>query len=345
MDFYVRHLEPALLSAREVTARFLGTSRPNLVFVENATFGMNVVASSFALESGDEVLLNNHEYGAVHRIWERATRRFGAKVVSAELVDDDFSSTESLKRALISQVTPRTKLVILSHITSATALIWPLSELVRAFQELGVAVCVDGPHAPAHVDLNLDELNCDFYVASLHKWLCGPLGTGFLYVHPRQQNRFEPLLKSWGRLLPAIPEQWDEEFTWSGTRDPSGYLAIPAAIDFLEGVGLETFRGRALWLANYAEQQLVELSGRKPIASRAEGWYGTMAHVPLPSGDWSQLQNQLYSQFKIETPVIHFDQRWFIRVSSHLYTMRTHIDFLIESLRQLGVRSTSTFST
>ncbi|MEZ6095597.1 MAG: aminotransferase class V-fold PLP-dependent enzyme [Pirellulaceae bacterium] len=335
MDFYVRRLEPLMGEAREKTAQFFGTQPGNFVFVENATFGMNVVAESFPLDSDDEVLLNNHEYGAVHRIWNRRCGKTGSRVASVNLPDSAFESAESLRDALLAGVTPRTRLVVLSHITSAPALIWPLEKIIPAFRERGISVCIDGPHAPAQIELALDNLNADFYVASCHKWLCGPLGTGFLYAHPRNHSIIQPTVKSWGRLLPAMPERWDEEFTWSGTADPSRYLSIPTAIEFMESIGLKTFRDRAYWLASYAEKKIGELTGTKPIADRNAGWYGTMAHVPLPPGDWSQLQDDLFQKYGIETPVIHFDDRWFIRVSGHLYVMTKHIDYLVDALKTL----------
>ncbi len=334
MDFYVRQLEPALWTARTAVAKFVGTTPENLVFAENATFGMNVVADSFPLSSGDEVLLNDHEYGAVHRIWNRRTERTGACVVSATM-PGFFVSAEQLLDVLFCHVNERTRMVVLSHITSPTALIWPVEKLIPAFRERGIAVCIDGPHVPAHISLDIDAFDCDFYLASCHKWLCGPLGTGFVYVHPRQHSIMQPQLKSWGRLLPAMPERWDEEFTWSGTRDPSGYLSLPAAIEFLEQVGLETFRERTYWLAGYAESRLRNMFGTKPLADRADGWYGTMAHVPLPPGDWTSLQEQLWQQFQIEVPIIDFNNRWYIRVSCHLYTTTSQIDLLLAALASL----------
>ncbi len=337
MDFYVRRLENELNRAKASAARFLGTSPSNLVFVENATVAMNVVASSFPLAEGDEILINNHEYGAVRRIWEHIAKTKGAKVVDLHLDDSAFESSEILANRFASAISKRTKIVILSHITSATALIWPLDEIIERLREFDVAICIDGPHAPIHVPLSLDSLKVDFYCASCHKWLCGPLGTGFLYAHPRQQANIEPLVRSWGRLLPAMPELWDEQFLWSGTRDPSGYLALTAAIEFFEHYGAATFRQNAYVMAGYAEDQLREHLGTKPIASRCEGWYGTMAHVPLPPGDWSSLQEDLFQQFKIEVPIIFFDQRWFIRVSMHLYNTLAQVEYLIKSLHQLGV--------
>lgn len=332
MDFYVRQFEPLLLEARQKLGDFLGTARKNIVFAENATFAMNVVADSFPLREGDEVLLNDHEYGAVMRIWERKCARTGATVKVVPL-PERIESAQQVVDSLVAGITPRTRLTIVSEITSPTAIILPVAQIAEAFRQRGVAVCVDGPHVPVQIDLHLDSLNVDFYCASLHKWLCAPLGTGFLYAHPRWHGIVQPQLLSWGRLLPALPENWDEQFTWSGTRDSSLYLSVPAAIDFMtKTVGLETFRSRCYWLANYAREQLMELTGQVPIAPTTGGWYGTMCHVPLPSGDWSRLQSWLWEAHKIEVPIIHFNSRWFVRVSSHLYNTTSQVDRLVRAI-------------
>jgi isopenicillin-N epimerase len=337
MDFYVRQFEPLLIEARRSLAQFVGTKFENLVFTENATFAMNVVADSFRLNAGDEVLLNDHEYGAVHRIWERACARAGASARSVTLANP-MESREQVIESIISAISPKTKLVIVSHITSPTAIILPVEQITAACRDREVAVCIDGPHAQAQIDVNLDELDCDFYCASCHKWLCAPLGTGFLYANPRWHHAVKPQQQSWGRLLPNLPIRWDEQFTWSGTRDPSGYLAVPTAIEFISTIGLDVFRSRCYWLARYAEQRLIELSGERPIAPIQDKWYGTMCHVPLPDGDWTALQDQLWQQYQIEVPIIYFANRWFVRVSCHFYNTTTQIDKLIAALRNLTAR-------
>ncbi len=334
MDFYLRQMEELLLSARESLANFVGTEVGNLVFVDNATYAMNVVAKSFPLSAGDEVLINNHEYGAVHRIWERKCDELGAKKVTCNL-PVKIESEQQVIDSLLAGVTDKTRLLVISHITSATALILPIKKICAEFASRGIAVCVDGPHAPAQIDLDIADLGCDFYTASCHKWLCATLGTGFLYVRPKWHEHVQPIMKSWGRLLPAVPETWDEEFTWMGSRDPSGFLSIPVAIDFMKGIGLESFRARSRELATYAEQSLLDLYKASPSADREQGWYGSMAHVPMPAGDWGNLQLQLWEQVGIEVMIINFNDCWHTRVSCHLYNNKVQIDTLVKALSRL----------
>ena len=345
MDFYLREFETELAETRERLGQFLGTGRDQLILAENATYAMNIVADSFPLEGGDEILLNDHEYGAVDRVWQRRCDRVGATKVVAEL-PKQFGSVDGVVASIFDRVTDKTRMIVCSHITSPTALIMPVEAICGEARRRGIPVCIDGPHALAQIDVDLDELDCDFYTASCHKWLCGTLGSGFLYVHPRWQDQIQPQLKSWGRLLPAMPEVWHEEFVWIGTRDPSAFLSLRAALDFMENrVGITEFRRRSFYLANYARESLTDRFGTGSLApsdrhgqagdSAAHQWYGSMAHVRLPKGDWNPLQSKLWSDFGIEIPIIEFDGQWFVRVSCHLYNSAEQIDFLTDTLQKI----------
>ena len=342
MDFYLRQLEPGFHHSRHAIAKFLNTQSQNLVFVENATYGMNIVANSLELKSGDEVLLTDHEYGAVHRIWERRCHATDSVPKIAKL-EFPFRSAEQVEEDIFSNVSSCTRLIVISHITSQTGTILPVQRICDRARQSGIAVCIDGPHAPAQIELDLQKIGCDFYTASCHKWLCAPLGTGFLYAAPKWQSQMEPLVQSWGRLAPNEPQRWDEEMIWMGTRDPSGFFSIPKAIEFLEDVGLNSFRNRTHWLANEALFQLKELFQTDLIypASRdafsGEQWFGSMCEIPLPerlsASDIETLQISLWQNHGIEVPVFSFEDRHYLRVSFHLYNTTQDIDRLLEALK------------
>jgi isopenicillin-N epimerase len=332
MDFFDRQYEPALQAARQRLAEFVGADPQDLVFVENATAAMNVVANSLRLEHNDQVLLTDHEYGAVHRIWQRATLRAGSDQPVIAALPDRIESADQLVDRLLDAFTPRTRLLVISHITSPTAITMPIETIVRRAHQRGVLVCVDGPHAPAQIPLDLSALGCDFYCASLHKWLSAPFGSGFLYVRREHQSRITPTQISWGRLLPQRPESWSDEFIWSGTRDPSALLTVPAAIGFLQEAGLGAFREHGYRLATEARNRLAEWTGLPPITPDDRCWYTCMGHAPLPSGDASGLQRALWQRHAIEVPIVSWKDRYWLRVSCHLYNRRQDIDRLFDAL-------------
>jgi isopenicillin-N epimerase len=305
---------------RERLGEIVGTSADNLLFVDNATFAMNIVASSFPLKADDEVLATNHEYGAVLRIWREQCRKTGARLVVQQL-PESFNDPLEVVDEFFREVTDRTRLIVVSHITSPTALILPIEEICSRARERGIRVCIDGPHALAAVPIAIDRLECDFYCVSCHKWLSAPFGSGFLYAHPRWKQTLRPVVLSWGNSLSGRPPSWQDEFVWSGTRDPSPFLAIPAAIDFLAGLsspsapgddrshpasagivksgagssesgwrrtgpkgsdGVGVFRGLSANLAHEARRKITAITQLEPIGTDTHPWYGTMITLPLP---------------------------------------------------------------
>ncbi len=333
MDFFVRQIYGLLDDAAAKLGRFVGCRCEDMVFVENATAGMNVVAASVKLEAGDEVLANDHEYGAVLRLWERACSRAGAKLV-VQPVPVPVASAEAVIETLLEKVTKRTKLLVVSHVTSPTAIILPVEQICRRARELGVPVCIDGPHAPAMVPVDLRQIDCDYYTASCHKWLSAPFGSGFLYVHPRAQATVQPAIVSWGRKPDGRTPTWRDEFEWVGTRDPSAFLSIPTAIEFLESVGLDAFRTRTHALARLAREKVTALTGLEPLVSASHQWYGSMIALPLPEGEAMPLQQALWERHRIEVPIIAWNDRRLVRTSCHLYTRPEEIDRLVDALRQ-----------
>ncbi len=333
VDFLTRQAEPALVEARRRLGRFVGAAHDDLVFVDNATMAMNIVAANTPLAPGDEVLINDHEYGAVLRIWERKCAQCQARLV-VQPVPWPLHSSAEVVEAIMAGASPRTRLLVFSHVTSPTAVIMPAEALCRRARQLGIPVCIDGPHAVAMIPLDIAGLDCDYYAASCHKWLSAPFGAGFLYVHPRHQGRIEPIVTSWG-TPPGRPHRWNDEFTWAGTRDPSAFLAVPAAIDFLESRGMAEFRGHTHALAQLARQRISALTGLAPLVPDSPQWYGSMIALPLPDGEAPPLQCALWERYAIEIPVIAWHGRRLIRPSCHLYTQPEELEQLAAALAKL----------
>jgi isopenicillin-N epimerase len=349
MDFYLRRIDGALDDAAGRLGELIGADARDLVFVDNATVAMNVVAESLPLGPGDEVLLNDHEYGAVFRIWRRACEAVGAKVVSPTLgIGDDehprrFEQNTDIIQPIVAAITPRTKLIVVSHISSPTAIVFPVEEICREAKQRGIPVCIDGPHAIAMRDVNLRKIDCDFYCASLHKWLSAPFGSGFLFVRRKWQSKLKPHLTSWGRSLGGCPARWQDDLNWLGTRDPAPFLSVPAAIDFLERIGLETFRRQTHELAKSARERLEPILGQTATIPDSPNWYGSMIAIPLPESSEKKsrpnaihpLQQALWDQHQIEVLVTECHGQRYLRVSCHLYNSTTEIDRLCDAVRQL----------
>lgn len=333
MDFLTRKLEPAWMEGRSRLAKWLGTEAENIAFCENATAAMNELAGWFPLRAGDEVLMTDHEYGAVKRIWQRACKRAEAIYRTVELpipIDEPSRMVAAIQSACSS----KTRLLIVSHITSPTAIILPVAEICAAMRKLNVATCVDGPHAILQQRVRLDQIDCDFYTASCHKWLCAPVGSGFFYVHPSWHERIEPLRLSWGRLAPAQPEHWSHELLWTGTRDYSAYLSIPKAVKLFDTFSFAELDARNHQLAQLARQRLLQFEGTEAVTPDSRAWFGWMVGVWLPTGDHSSLQSKLWEKHRIEIPIMHFAGRWLIRVSCHLYNSERDIAILIDALNK-----------
>lgn len=342
MDFFLRQMEPAVDEAAARLATFLDADPRDLVFTDNATTAMNTVAATVPLVTGDEVLLNDHEYGAVRRIWQRACDAQGAKLVTAQ-IPVPIGNVDDVLEPLFEAVTPRTKLIVVSHVTSPTAIVFPVERICERAKGLGISVCIDGPHAIAMRDVHLKKIGAAFYCASLHKWLSAPLGTGFLYVDKRWQSKLTSPVLSWGRSLSGRPGRWQDEWNWQGTRDPAGFLAVPAAIEFLESAGLASFREHGHTLAQEARQRIEALCGTTALVPDDPAWYGTMITVPLPPGpslrsspnSWDPWTQTLWDDHRIEIPVVDWHGRRHIRVSCHWYNDLRDLDRLLTALEQL----------
>lgn len=342
MEFLVRRQESLLDIAARTLAQFIGGRAENLAFVPNATVAMNIVADNMPLEAGDEVLLNDHEYGAVIRIWGRRCQVSGARTVLARL-SDPLTTPEALIDALFDRVTPRTRIIVVSHVTSPTAIILPIAAICARAKALGIRVCVDGPHAIAMCPLAIDTLGCDYYCASLHKWLSAPFGSGFLYVANRHKAGLQPAIISWGRSLNGRAPRWQDELHWSGTMDAASYLAVTEAIQFLGDVGWNRFRQQTHALARYAGERLCESLGASPMVPD-DSWFGSMQTLAMPRipreshpqpGTPHSWQTRLATEYGIEIPIVEWKERMHIRVSCHLYNTVEEIERLIAALSSM----------
>jgi isopenicillin-N epimerase len=338
VEFLGRRADMLLDTARTRLSTYLNCESDDLIFVPNATVGVNTVARSLKLEPDDEILTTNHEYGACDKTWRFVARKTGAKYVRhpVQLPFDPEAMVESIWNA----VTPRTKVLYLSHITSPTALIFPIEELIRRAREAGIFTLIDGAHAPGQIPLDLTALGADAYTGNLHKWLCAPKGAGFLHVRREHHAAIEPLVISWGYPDGDDPTgaSWgygtDVSFVtqnqWQGTRDIAAFLSVPAAIDFQQAYDWDSVRQRCYELVVETRHRLCELTGLPPIAP--ENSLGQMFTAALPPCDVFALKTRLYDEYRVEVPAIVWNDQPFIRASFQGYNTRDDADALLSAL-------------
>jgi isopenicillin-N epimerase len=345
MDVLVRLGPPRLWQARDRLAHLLGPGEiTRLAFTANVTAAINTVTAGLRLAAPGEVLLTDHEYGAMHWCWERAAQRQGLTLRTFPLPTLP-STPNQIVDAARAAFTDRTRLLFFSHVLSPTGMVLPVRELCAEARRRGILTVIDGAHAPGMIPVNLDSLGCDFYGGNCHKWLLAPTGSGFLYFAPGTEDRLQPLLVSWGwHHDRAHADQRDEfgstprlrAFEFEGVRDPCPWLAVPAAIDFQENLGWERIRGRIAELTAYLRARLDGHAGLSLATPAHPDLHGAMTAFRLPPGvEANDLRQALWERYHIETPVIERPDGLLIRVSTHWYNTEAEVDRLGEALETL----------
>jgi isopenicillin-N epimerase len=332
VEFLGRRARGLLREARAALGAYVGADPDDLVYVPNSTFALNVVARSVPLGAGDEVLGTDHEYGAMERAWRFNCERSGAHYVR-QPVPVPWASTQEVVDAVWSGVTPRTRVLFLSHITSPTALTFPVGPLVQRAREAGIVSVVDGAHVPGQLPLDLRALDADFYVANCHKWLCAPKGSAFLYARRSAQALLAPLVVGWGWRSdrPGTTRFLDEQ-EQQGTRDIAAFLAVPAAIAFLTQHDWPAVQRRCHALLADARRAIADLTGLPALTPDDPQWYAQMAACPLPPCDGPELHRRLYDEFAVEVPVVSWQGRTFVRISVQGYNTGVDLDTLVAAL-------------
>jgi isopenicillin-N epimerase len=335
VEFLGRRLRGMLAEARSVLGSFVGTAADNVIYVPNITWAINAVAHSLVFQPGDEVLSTNLEYGAIDRTWRYHCDRQGARFVN-QPITLPLTTPETIVEELWSGVTERTKVIAISHVTSGTAVILPVAEVCRRAREAGILTVIDGAHAPGQIEVNLDELGCDFYGGNCHKWLSAPKGAGFLFARPERQHLLEPVIISWGyKSERPGPSLFIDHFEWMGTEDPAAYLSVPAAIAFQRENDWPRVRAACHLLARDARERIAELTGLPQIAPDSSAWWMQMVSLPLPRIDNLSLQERLWNDYRIEIPASTKGERPAMRVSIQAYNSQRDVDRLVEAVTKL----------
>ncbi len=333
VEFLGRRFTYLMAESRAALGNYLGTHADNLVYTQNVTISLNIVARSLGLGNGDEVLSTDHEYGAIDRTWRFLSKERGFLYIN-QRISTPIKNEESFVEEFWRGVTPYTRVIAISHITSPTAIIFPVKEIVRRAREAGILTVIDGAHVPGQLPLHLDSLGADFYGGNLHKWLCAPKGAGFLYARPEVQHLLKPLVVSWGYESETPGgSTFIDEHEWWGSRDIAAFLSVPAAIEFLEKHNWDSVRDACHDLAQDAQQRICELTGLAPLHSDADGWFRQMIAAPLPvDTDIASLKTRLYDEHRIEVPLVEWNGNKLIRVSVQGYNTKRDVDKLCHAL-------------
>ena len=295
---------------------------------------MNIVARSLELGPGDEVLTSDHEYGAMERTWRFLAKERGFTNINQPV---SLASKAAFVESFWSGVSPRTRVIFLSHITSPTAVIFPVQEIIERARSAGIITVIDGAHVTGQLPLQLDALGADFYGGNLHKWLCAPKGAGFLYARPELQRLIKPLVVSWGyESITPGSSQFVDHHEWWGTRDVSAFLTVPAAIRFQQEHDWDMVRSACHELVRDAQSRVCTLTGLPPIHSASEEWFAQLAAAPLPDDtDIAALKSRLYDEYRVEIPLTTWGDKKLIRISIQGYNTRQDVDRLLEALTNL----------
>ncbi len=333
--FLGRRARELMATARRSLAGYLGCAADNLVYFPNPTTAINMVARSLGLKQGDEILTSDHEYGAMDRTWRFICQKRGATYLR-QAISIPLGEPGKIVSQLWAGVNDRTRVIFLSHITSPTALRFPVEAVCERARQEGILTIIDGAHAPGQLDLNLEQIGADIYTGACHKWLCAPKGSAFLYARPEVQANLEPLVVSWGwEPETPGPSPFIDQHEWQGTRDIAAYLSTPSAIAFQKLNDWPVVRRRCNQMAQDLQARLCAEFDMQKLNPAGVPAPMQMFSVQLPEVDPEELQRSLLDEYNIEVVALSWKNRPLLRVSLQAYNDDADTEALISALHEL----------
>jgi len=335
--FLGRELPELLFTARKKLGLYLNASSEDLVFIPNSTYGVNIAARSIKLAHGDQVLTSDHEYGACDYSWEFICSKTGATYVH-QPISLPVSSDEYIIEELWKGVNPNTKVIFLSMITSPTALRMPVEKICKRARSLGIISIIDAAHGPGQEQIDLQSLGGDIVFGNCHKWMLAPKGSAFLFVRPEIQKIIEPLVVSWGyKSTPQTTtgSRFIDLMQWTGTNEHCAYLSVPSAIQFMQDNHWDSVRVECNRLLRIAIEEICTHFDLEPLYPLDSHFFKQMAVAPLPEVNLDELKNRLYTEYKVEVPLIKWHNKQFVRISVQGYNSRSDVEGLIKGLTEM----------
>jgi isopenicillin-N epimerase len=342
--FMIREMDELIYRSKRKIAFFTGVKERDLAFVTNATQGVNTVLKSLTFNKGDEILITNHIYPACRNTVNHIAKKTGAKIVEA-IIDFPIISDDYILEQLLLYVTPKTKIALIDHITSPTGIIMPVTEIVSELDKKGIDTIVNGAHALGNIPLKIEELGAAYYTGNCHKWLCAPKGAAFLYARSDKKRQIDPLTIS---LCAGDDKSFEQKFYWTGTHDPTPYICIADAIEFMGTL----FPGGWDELMSHNHQMAVD--ARNLICNKLgipepcpDYMLASMASFPVKDTDHpvaacfsaiDDLQEKLFNNYHIEVPVSYWPSppRRMVRISCQAYNSLKQFEVLADALKELG---------
>ena len=332
IDFLANNINENLKKSRKSLSEYIDCPSQDLVFFPNPSTAINMVAKSLSLNKGDEILTTTHEYGALVKMWKFICNQKSAKYVEFDPLLPLKSKSDFLEE-FFNKITSKTKIIFISHITSATALIFPVKEICNEARKRGILSIIDGAHAPAQIALSIKDINPDIYVGACHKWMLSPKGASFLYANKKTQITLKPLVISWGWESDNSEESpFIDHNQWQGTNDISPYLIIPSVIDFLLDNKWKKVSSDCKKLNLESRDNLLELFNEDLLCDQPSNWLGQMSSIIIPDCDIIELYNYLKSN-NIEVPIMEWNNKKILRVSIQAYNDKLDIIRLIKYLK------------
>jgi isopenicillin-N epimerase len=324
-----------LATARKTLANYIHCHEDDLVFVTNPSYAVNIIAKSFSLKEGDEILSTNLEYGACEKTWQYYCKQSGATLVK-QPIPFPLTNQEDFVNEFFKGLTPKTKMVFISHITSSTGLRLPVEAICKKAKELGLITFVDGAHAPGQIPLNLSTLQADIYTGACHKWMMTPKGSSFLYVTKSLQSNFDPLVVSWGYQAAAPSHsQFIDYHQGQGTRDFSAFLTIPTAVDFMKQHQWPQVAALCRELLLQNANHFCKLLKASPLCPIDETFLVQLYSIPIKTAYPEKLKELLYQQYQIEIPVMRHLNEVYLRYSIQAFNTQKCLDKLTTALQHI----------
>lgn len=324
-----------LAESRRALANYLNVSdADDLVYVTNPSYAVNTVAASLQLAPGDEVLATDIEYGACDRAWDFHCERQGL-IYRRQHISLPVTDQESFLQDLFAGVNKHTKVLFISHITSATALRLPVEAACARAKEMGLITFVDGAHAPGHIPLDLTNLAADFYTGACHKWMMAPKGCSFLYARKEKQPMLKPLVVSWGyKAANPSHSMFLDHHQMNGTRDFSAFLTVPDCIEYMKENNWDNVSAHCRLLVRENASRFHELLDSRPISPLTEEWLGQMVSIPIKTDQPETLQRRLFKEYNIEVPIMRQGSDIYIRYSINAFNTQEDLDALYAALSE-----------